>query len=124
MTSDSRKIISTDNSLTTCSSEISSFPVSDIPIPNAGTILSLKHNDNRPYLEIGIGSKDILGLIDTGSNISILGKPSLYLLSELNLNLQYDLSTQVHTADSKLQCCLGYVSLQNSTEFVKCFVIP
>ncbi|KAL3274726.1 hypothetical protein HHI36_024024 [Cryptolaemus montrouzieri] len=66
MTSGSRKILRRDNNLSLCAINIGSFPISGIPVPNAGPVLSSKHNESR-YLEIREGRKSILGLIDSGS---------------------------------------------------------
>lgn len=87
-----------------------------------------KSGDNRPYLRVNIEHVSILALVDTGSNVSILGSPFLYLLKEFNLSINYDISYAVTTADGSMQNTLGYVcvplSLGGETKQIKLLVVP
>lgn len=91
-------------------------------------IFASKHGDNRPYLNISINNKNMLALVDTGSNVSILGASALHLLKELNLQLNYDVSLCITTADGTVQNALGYVwipiTIDGLTKSVKLILVP
>lgn len=91
-------------------------------------LLNFKENDNRPYISVTIGSVKVDSLLDTGSNVTILGQPSLFLLKKLNLSINYDISVHVTTADSQIQTVLGYVwlpiTLLGVTKDMQILIIP
>ncbi|XP_072395302.1 uncharacterized protein [Diabrotica undecimpunctata] len=91
-------------------------------------LLDIRTQDNRPYISINIGSETISALVDSGSNVSIIGSPALFLLKKLNLHLHYDISVQLTTADGNVQSTLGYVflpvTLSGSTQKLKVLVVP
>ncbi|KAL3287143.1 hypothetical protein HHI36_001622 [Cryptolaemus montrouzieri] len=95
---------------------------------NINPLLDSKKNDNRPYICISIESEKISALLDSGSNVSILGAPSLYLLRLLNLSLRYDIAISLTTADGQLQNAMGYVELPISLgklcKILKVLVVP
>lgn len=102
---------------------------SDLPKKEeTSPIFISKPGDNRPYLNVSINGKNIMALLDSGSNVTILGASSLYLLKELNLQIDYGISLQITTADGSVQNSLGYVlvpvTLLNQTNHVKMVVVP
>lgn len=86
------------------------------------------NDDDRPYLRIRVFNESILALLDSGSNVSILGSPSLFLLKRLNLPINYDVSFHLTTADGTLQSTLGYVDLpiglDNLSKNFRVLVVP
>lgn len=104
------------------------MPIINDTVPEANPLLDVRENDNRPYVTIKVGTEDISSLVDTGSNVSILGSPCLYLLKKLNLSLNYDISVHLTTADGQIQNTLGYVwlpvTLCTVTKNLKVLVVP
>lgn len=103
----------------------------DTPIPRTietNPLFVTRQGDNRPFLNVSIGHKTIAALVDTGSNVSLLGSPSLCLLREFNLQINYDVDLQITTADGSVQNTLGFVwvsvTLDGRTERVKLLVVP
>lgn len=91
-------------------------------------ILCSKPGDNRPYIEVEIFNDSINALLDSGSNVSILGNSALFLLKKYNLSLNYNVSVQVTTADGQVQSTLGFVHLpiclQGIEKTLKILIIP
>lgn len=87
-----------------------------------------KPNDSRPYLYVQILNVTILSLVDSGSNVSILGSSGFTLLKDLNIHIQYDSNLRVTTADGRGQDVFGYVSLpitlNGVSKTLKILVIP
>lgn len=67
--------------------------------------------DNRPFCKIFIENVELLGLLDSGANVSVLGKNSLEFVSKLNKKI-VNLSSQVSTSDGSKQEIVGSVELQ------------
>ncbi|XP_045475399.1 uncharacterized protein LOC123681193 [Harmonia axyridis] len=107
-------------------------PVTTIPsipsIPQVCPLLEILNDDDRSYLRIRVFNESILALLDSGSNVSILGSPSLFLLKRLNLPINYDVSFHLTTADGTLQSTLGYVDLpiglDNLSKNFRVLVVP
>ena len=86
-------------------------------------------SDDRPYLNIFIHTVKLTCLLDTGSNLNILGANGLYLIEKFKLKLFSNSdSLKVTTADGTPQRNIGVVYLPvvfNNTEIpLKCLVIP
>ncbi|XP_045482856.1 uncharacterized protein LOC123686681 isoform X2 [Harmonia axyridis] len=77
-------------------------------------LLELRQKDNRPYLTVQVGGELISSLVDSGSNVTILGSSSIHLLRKMNLGLHYDVSVNLTTADGKPQNTLGDFSYGSS----------
>ncbi|XP_072385439.1 uncharacterized protein [Diabrotica undecimpunctata] len=109
-------------------SVLSSGPLNSKVHLNSTSLLDVHTNDNRPYISISVGSETISALLDTGSNVSIIGFPSLFLLKKLKLALNYDVSSQLTTADGNIQSILGYVwlpvTLLSKTQSLKVLIVP
>ncbi|KAK9887659.1 hypothetical protein WA026_023780 [Henosepilachna vigintioctopunctata] len=91
-------------------------------------LLSKCTGDNRPYLNVNIYDETVSALLDSGSNISILGSSFLYILKALNLSIDYDVSVALTTADGKKQSTLGYVflpiTLNEVVKSVRVLIVP
>lgn len=87
-----------------------------------------KFGDNRPYIRIKLFGQELLALVDTGSNSTILGSLGFSFLQHNNVPILYDNCMKVTTADGKLQDCLGYIcvplTISNVVKEVKILVIP
>jgi hypothetical protein len=85
--------------------------------------------DNRRYLEVKILDFKILGMLDSGSNITVLGKDSLSLIKELELEIQETTKKiKVKTADGNPHQVTGVVYLpfafNNKVEVMSTYVVP
>lgn len=84
-------------------------------------------NDSRPHAEITIGDQTMVGLLDTGSTCTILGKDSMALVQRLGLKI-YASSGNVKTADGTGHRIVGYVRVpvtyKNQIELINMLIIP
>lgn len=71
---------------------------------------------------------DILALVDTGSNSSILGSAGFSLLQKLRIPIHYESSCNITTADGSAQTLLGYIfvnlSVNDVIKRMKILVVP
>jgi transposase InsO family protein len=86
-------------------------------------------DDNRPYISVNIFESEVVGLLDSGSMISVLGSESLTFVRSFNLKLQkLDENIRIKTADGTKLDILGFVNVpinfNNKFGLVKCFVVP
>ena len=90
------------------------------------SIIKLK-NDNRPFAKVKIFDKEIIGLLDSGANISVLGNGSDALIKESKIQVEED-NRIVQTADGKFHNGRGRISLPitfgKKTKIVKCLIVP
>lgn len=92
----------------------------------ASIILS-SFDDNRPHVKILVNSFPLKGLLDSGSNCTILGHGALEFVNKLNLPT-YPLTNSVTTADGTSHDSVCYVNLpitfNNKTNIIATMVIP
>jgi len=79
--------------------------------PQLITLSSGNFVDSRPKFPIRIGHVDVLGLVDTGANRSILGQSAWDKLSSLFSNFLQSSSLSVSTADGRFHNILGEICL-------------
>lgn len=91
-------------------------------------ILANKFSDNRPYISVKVFNDSVTALLDSGSNVSIMGNSALFLLKKYNLSLNYNVSVQVSTADGQEQNTLGFIHvpicLEGTSKTIKLLVVP
>lgn len=85
--------------------------------------------DNRRYINVDIFGYNLLGMLDSGSNVTVLGKDSLYLIKELELEIhEVTKKIKVQTADGNPHQVSGIVcvpfNFNNKTEVISTFVVP
>lgn len=69
-----------------------------------------RQQDNRPFLNVSILGEQILALLDSGANQSVLGKHGLFLIKKLGLKLTRMVRVPLlQTADGANQSVLGQV---------------
>ena len=92
----------------------------------APNIIKIK-NDNRPYVVVKIGNRELTALLDSGANVSILGKDSEDIIDENNLIVRPNDSI-IKTADGKEHKVKGTIDIpityNNVTKVVKCLIVP
>lgn len=83
--------------------------------------------DNRPYAEVYIKSQKILGLLDSGANVTVLGKNSYDFINKLNLPI-FPIKTSILTADGKPHEANTFVVLpityNKMTHNIQALIIP
>ncbi|XP_072403222.1 uncharacterized protein [Diabrotica undecimpunctata] len=108
-------------------------PYNDYSIPRVSgldinSLLVKKCNDNRPYLQIEILGQSCLALLDSGSNISLLGSHSLEMLDKANISISPISSLQVSTADGTIQSIVGKfeteILVANIRRNITFYIIP
>ena len=90
-------------------------------------ILSHAHGDERPYLEVYVLEKPLLGLLDSGASCTVVGKPGWEILSKLGLELTGTTSTCT-VANGERCTSLGIVSapirLRDQIKIIEIMVVP
>lgn len=85
-------------------------------------------DDNRPYLEIDVFGIQLKGLLDSGANNTILGKPGWDLINELGLKLLPSSITTCSVANNQSCTVIGSVTfpirLENKVKTIQALVIP
>lgn len=83
--------------------------------------------DDRAYAKVEINGEHILGLIDTGANITCLGRGALEFVEKSNLKLK-PLNSHLQTADGTKRTIQGYckaqIKFQNEMNEISLFVAP
>lgn len=67
-------------------------------------------NDDRPFAKIQILGKSQLGLLDSGANVSVLGKDCISFLKENKISYRA-LDTTIRTANGAKQSVIGFCTL-------------
>lgn len=75
---------------------------------------SKRDGDNRPFISVQLNGKFVEGLLDTGSNCSIIGRGGLDLLKQprYHINMVPSKLKAVITADGKSHCVASAVELE------------
>jgi transposase InsO family protein len=93
------------------------------PAPN---IIVVK-DDDRPFVKVQILDKDVIGLLDSGANISLLGKDSGTIIKASGIKVD-PFPAMVQTADGKRHETKGVISLpikyNGETRIIKCIIVP
>lgn len=91
-------------------------------------VLSHACGDERPYVNVSIFGKDILGLLDSGSNSTLIGGKGWDLLKSIGLVSLEKCSMQVTVANGQKCDCLGIlrvpVKLRDKERLVDILVVP
>lgn len=91
-------------------------------------ILDKVPGDNRPYLVVNIMGVKIPGLLDSGSNRTILGSSGWELLKESGIQLLPPQSRSVSTASGEACHVSGvlnmYISLENKCKLIEVIFVP
>lgn len=85
------------------------------------------NGDRRPYAEVIIGETKIMGLLDSGSNCTVLGKGSEVIMKDLELQ-QTEIKSSIKTADGsphKIQATVKVpVSYAGQCHVINAFLVP
>lgn len=83
--------------------------------------------DNRHFLNVSVKSRKLVGLLDSGANISVLGSNAIELANRLNLPI-YTYNNSVKTADGKPHSVMGFVYLpirfNKVTHVIETLLVP
>lgn len=91
------------------------------------SIILNSFDDNRPHINLSVNSYPLKGLLDSGSNCTILGHGALEFVRKIKLPT-YPLTNSVTTADGTSHQSVFYVNLpitfNNKTNIIATMVIP
>ena len=91
-------------------------------------ILSHAVGDQRPYLEISVLGRSMLGLLDSGSSLTIVGTAGFEFLQELGLPLDNTRRPQCVVANGQPCCCMGTITapvcLRGEVRVIDFVVVP
>lgn len=71
-----------------------------------------KPSDNRPYIWVKILDRDIVALLDSGANRSVVCSKSIQILRDLGLKLNQSKLKSISTADGEQHKIQGLVDLR------------
>lgn len=102
------------------------------PKPNrfvkSRSLFNFRESDNRPFIEVKLLDHPIVGLLDSGSNATILGKGGDEIIKCLNLKIFKPNTDFVHTADDEKQLITGIVHLpiviDEECHIIETLVVP
>jgi transposase InsO family protein len=85
--------------------------------------------DNRPYVNVEIFGVKLLGLLDSGSQVTVLGKNSLNILNTIDLKILPSSKTvNIQTADGRRHGISGIANIpftfNNKTEVIATYIVP
>jgi transposase InsO family protein len=85
--------------------------------------------DNRPYISVEVLGLKLLGMLDSGAQVTVLGKDSLKVLKLINLDIiPSSKKVKIQTADGSQHnvCGLAYIpfTFNNKTEIVQTYIVP
>lgn len=87
-----------------------------------------KKCDNRPYIKVRLIDRDIVGLLDSGANASVVGSEGLKIISLCGIRITQSFSRHVITADGTRQNVVGVVDLpifvNESCRILRALVVP
>lgn len=83
--------------------------------------------DCRPFAKVTVCSETLVGLLDSGANISVLGKNSLSFLQKLEISYK-SLKSSVSTADGSRQNVIGFcilpIKFKDVTRNIDFYIVP
>lgn len=84
--------------------------------------------DNRPFVRVNLFGRTVVGLLDSGANVSIIGRKGLHLTESLSVESREDEVKEVLTADGVGQTCIGSVnipvSLDQCVKLIRIMIVP
>lgn len=90
-------------------------------------LITAPENERRPHLEVTINGRQILGLLDSGANITMLGKDTEHIINTIDTQRQYPQHT-IRTADGGMHTTQSVTDIpytvNGKTKFVKTLIIP
>lgn len=98
---------------------------------NSNTLLPLlvnKLSDNRPYISVNLFDYNIIGLLDSGANLSVIGSKSLDLVKSLNIKVNSSNLKQIVTADGTNRKVQGIIDLpmtiDGNVQIISFVIVP
>lgn len=101
---------------------------SKLPSKIVAPLFVQKVNDNRPYISVKLFDQSITALLDSGANISVVGRPGLPILKYLGITTLQTSLKHVNTADGTKQNVQGIVNLpiviKDTVQILPSYVVP
>lgn len=93
----------------------------------AASIIQDNPTDNRPYVKVKILNEEIMGLLDSGANVSILGKNCEKFLEKSDVKVSR-CPTLISTASGDKQRVLGYIDVatkfNDQCKIIRFYLVP
>lgn len=87
----------------------------------------MPRNDRRPHVEVVINGRKIVGLLDSGANVTMLGKGAEYIINTLPTTTNKS-NVKIRTADGSVHATTNVVDipyqLNGETKHVTTLIIP
>ena len=84
-------------------------------------------SDDRPFAEVKVLNEPLLGLLDSGANVSVLGKNCLSFLEKVNISFN-PINSAIKTASNAKQEVIGYFTLpiffKGVTKNIDFYLVP
>jgi hypothetical protein len=91
-------------------------------------IISHAGNDERPYLEIDVLGRKLMGLLDSGATHTVLGSSGWRMIQELGFSLSPGTARNISVANGNVVKCIGVVEVPVQVEdkfhLVQMLVVP
>lgn len=98
------------------------------PKSQVAPVFIRKPMDNRPYISVEIFDRQIAGLLDSGANVSVVGKKGIELLERLNISILPSQLKNIFTVDGTERSIQGVVDLPikigNTVQIISALVVP
>jgi transposase InsO family protein len=86
-----------------------------------------KVGDNRLHVRVTLAGMDFIAVLDSGSNVTILGRNALKIIGRLDLEIE-DVKLEIKVADGRSHAAYGYVNapftFDNRTHIIPTLVVP
>lgn len=83
--------------------------------------------DDRPFVKVRVLEEYLTGLLDSGANVSVLGKNCLTFLKKLNISYT-NINTSIRTANGDKQAVIGFcilpIHFKNVTRNLQLYLVP
>lgn len=104
------------------------YKISNNSKSQASPVFSKMPLDNRPYINFNVFGHELIALLDSGANQSIVGEGGIALLEKFNLKIDKTFSSHIETADGVPQLVTGSVylpiCLEKVCRLIKLLVVP
>lgn len=96
-------------------------------IIEVASLITVPTKDKRPHLEVTINGNSITGLLDSGANVTILGRDTEHIIAAIDIQRKHPLQI-IRTADGSEQIATMVIdvpyTVDGQTKIVKTLIMP
>lgn len=98
-------------------------------VANLSPLLVENKSDNRPFISVTLFGEEMIALLDSGANISVIGSSGINIIERFELKVSGNCpQKRITTADGFSQAVSGMVDLplyiNNMFHIIRVFVVP